>query len=97
MSLVYIRDIVGRLTWLTQNLDTLVELITGYQEHLRGIYSLEQFYGDNEIKSLVSHTADLVEVLEDYLEMGLEQEVLEEEGSDLLTKEIQDDEKKTEE
>ena len=65
--------------------------------NLRDIYSLEQFYGDNEIKTLVSHTADLVEVLEDYLEAGLDQEIIEEDESVLTTEDKQNDETKTEE
>jgi hypothetical protein len=80
---------------MMQNLGVLEELIKGYQKHLRDIYSLEQFYGDSEIKTLVSHTADLVAVLEDYLEAGIEQEVIEEDEPELLTEDIEDDEKKT--
>ena len=96
MAVIYIRDLLGRLNWLTLNLGTLEELIKGYQKHLKDIYALEQFYGDNEIKTLVSHTADLVEVLEDYLETGLDQEIIEEDESVLLTKDNQDEKKKEE-
>ena len=97
MAVIYIRDLLGRLNWLTLNLGVLEELIKGYQKHLKDIYALEQFYGDNEIKTLVSHTADLVEVLEDYLEAGLDQEIIEEDESVSLTKDTQNDETKTEE
>ena len=97
IAFIYIRDLVGRLNWMMQNIGVLEELITGYQKHLREIYALEQFYGDNEIKTLVSHTADLVAVLEDYLEAGIDQEVIEEDESELITEDIQNDEKKTEE
>ena len=96
IALAYIRDLVGRLGWLTQNLGVLEELIEGYQKHLKGVYSLEQFYGDNEIKALVSHTADLVVVLGDYLEVGLDQEIIDDE-SVLITEDIENDETKTEE
>ena len=82
---------------ITLNLGTLEELIKGYQKHLKDIYALEQFYGDDEIKNIVSHTADLVEVLEDYLEAGLDQEIIEEDESVLLTKDNQNEEKKKEE
>ena len=97
MAVIYIRDLLGRLNWLTLNLGVLEELIKGYQKHLKDIYALEQFYGDNEIKTLVSHTADLVEVLEDYLEAGLDQEIIEEDESVLTTKDNQNEEKKKEE
>ena len=97
MAVIYIRDLLGRLNWLTLNLGVLEELIKGYQKHLKDIYALEQFYGDNEIKTLVSHTADLVEVLEDYLEAGLDQEIIEEDEPVLITKDKQNEEKKKEE
>lgn len=97
LALAYIRDLIGRLGWITQNLSVLEELVKGYQKHLKDIYSLEQFYGDKEIKTLVSHTADLVEVLEDYLEVGLDQEIIEEDESVITTEDKQYDEKKTEE
>ncbi len=97
IGFIYVRDLIGRLGWFTQNLSVLEELIKGYQKHLAELYSLEQFYGDKEIQTLVSHTADLVEVLEDYLEVGLDQEMIEEDESVLITEETQDDEKKTQE
>ena len=97
IAVIYIRDLLGRLNWITLNLSVLEELIKSYQKHLSDMYSLEQFYGDNEIKTLISHTADLVEVLEDYLEAGLDQEIIEEDESVLTTEDTQNDEKKKEE
>ena len=88
----YMKDLLGRLGWLTQNIANLNELIRGYQGHLRSVYALEQFYGDEQLKIVVQHTADLVEVLEDYLEVGLDTELLEEEVSELSNKENENDE-----
>jgi len=75
----YIRDILGRLGWLTQNLANLSELIEGFQKHIKGVYELEKFYGDDDIKLLVQHTNDLIDVIDDYLEVGLDTELIEEE------------------
>jgi hypothetical protein len=75
----YIRDLLGRLGWLTQNLANLTEVITGFQIHIKGVYELEKFYGDNDIKLLTEHTNDLIEVMHDYLEVGLDSELIEEE------------------
>ena len=74
----YIRDLLGRLGWLTQNLGNLTELIRGFQNHIRGVYEIEKFYGDEDIKFLVQHTTDLIEVMDDYLEVGLDSELVEE-------------------
>jgi len=79
MGFYYIRDILGRLGWLTQNIGNLSDLIKGFQIHIKGVYELEKFYGDDDIKLLVQHTSDLIEVMEDYLEVGLDTELIEEE------------------
>jgi len=79
LAAVYIRDILGRLGWLTQNLANLTQLIRGFQNHIRGVHELEKFYGDEDLKLLVQHTSDLIEVMDDYLEVGLDSELIEEE------------------
>jgi len=89
IAFYYIRDLLGRLGWLTQNLANLSELIRGFQEHIRGVYELEKFYGDDDVKLLVQHTNDLIEVMDDYLEVGLDSELIEED----LTEDITNDTK----
>ena len=79
LAAVYIRDILGRLGWLTQNLANLTQLIRGFQNHIRSVHELEKFYGDEDLKLLVQHTSDLIEVMDDYLEVGLDSELIEEE------------------
>jgi len=99
LGFLYLRDLLGRFLWLSDNLANLSDLLKGYQKHLKSIYELEQFYGDQSIKSLVEHSVDLVEVLEEYIEAGLDVELLEdeEEVSELSNKENNDEEEKKEE
>ena len=78
LGFFYVRDLLGRLGWLTQNLANLGELIKGYQAHIKSVYELEKFYGDYDIKIFVQHTSDLIEVMDDYLEVGLDSELIEE-------------------
>ena len=73
----YIRDILGRLTWISQNIDDIARTIAIYQEHIKAIYKLEQFYGDDEIKGLLDHTRTISEILEDYQTAVLELEPVE--------------------
>ena len=92
LGFYYLRDLLGRFGWLTQNLANLSELVEGFQKHIKGVYELEKFYGDNDIKLLVQHTSDLIEVMDDYLEVGLDTELIEEEGlGDLTEKENKND------
>ena len=97
LAAVYIRDILGRLGWLTQNLANLTQLIRGFQSHIRSVHELEKFYGDEDLKLVVQHTTDLIEVMDDYLEVGLDSELIEEEltedNTNDTTQETQEDKK----
>ena len=73
----YIRDILGRLTWISQNINDVANLVSAYLVHLKAVHQLEQFYGDQEIKSLLEHTKELLFVLEDYQTAVLELEPVE--------------------
>lgn len=95
LGFYYMRDILGRLGWLTQNMAALDDMIKGYQKHLKEVHQLEQFYGDEQIKTLLQHTTDLVEVLSDYMEVGLDTELIEDE-SEFLTEENNEETKKKE-
>jgi hypothetical protein len=53
-----------QLFYVSQNLGDLVELISNYKEHLRKVYSLEMFYGDETLKLLMDHTNALVTLLQ---------------------------------
>lgn len=76
-GLWYVRALLGRLSWISQNINDLVQIIGVYKSNLEGVQSLEQFYGDQEIKSLSLHTASLLEVLEDYQDVVLITEPIE--------------------
>jgi hypothetical protein len=93
LAVYYIRDLLGRLGWLTQNLANLTQLIRGFQSHVKSVHELEKFYGDEDLKLVVQHTTDLIEVMDDYLEVGLDSELIEEE----LTKDNTNDSTQTKE
>ena len=97
LAAIYIRDILGRLGWLTQNIANLTQLIRGFQNHIRSVHELEKFYGDEDLKLVVQHTTDLIEVMDDYLEVGLDSELIEEEltedNTNDTTQETQEDKK----
>ena len=60
----YIRRVLGKLMFVGENLSDLVTLIENYKKHLQGIYELEQYYGDEDMKFAIMHTKSLIEVLE---------------------------------
>ena len=63
---VYLRKAMTKLLFVSENLNDLVEIIKNYQKHLKQVYSLEMFYGDQTLEFLMSHTNSLLEILKDY-------------------------------
>jgi hypothetical protein len=57
------REQSQRLSYVSQNLGDLVEIVSNYKEHLRKVYSLEMFYGDETLKFLMEHTNAVVTIL----------------------------------
>jgi len=53
------------LLYISENLGDLVEIVGNYKKHLRKVYSLEMFYGDENLKHLMDHTAAVVSVLQE--------------------------------
>jgi hypothetical protein len=62
----YMRRVLPGLIYTSQNLQDLTTLVANYREHLKNIYDMEMYYGDETIKHLMSHTTSLLEILEDY-------------------------------
>ena len=65
-------------------------MVVGFRNHLSDVYELERFYVDQTLESLLRHSSDLVEVLEDFEEIySLSEEELDEE--DIVGDEETDD------
>ena len=62
----YLRKLVKKLMFVSENLSDLVQIINNYKKHLKEVYSMEMFYGDETLKFLMSHTNSLLEILKDY-------------------------------
>ena len=73
----YIRRLLVKVLFVSQNLTDLVDLLETYRNHLRKIYSMEMFHGDETIQFLIQHTNSLLDVLEDYSDIYLMTEPME--------------------
>ena len=62
----YMRRVLPGFIYTSQNLEDLTTLVANYREHLKNIYGMEMYYGDETIKHLMSHTTSLLQILEDY-------------------------------
>jgi hypothetical protein len=62
----YSRQLTQKLSFIYDNIGDVSELITNYRAHLKSVYSMEMFYGDETLKFLIDHTRSISDVLEDY-------------------------------
>ena len=53
------------LAIVSDGLGDLTEVITNYRKHLKSVYELDAFYGDETLKFLMEHTNALVNILEE--------------------------------
>ena len=88
IAFYYIRVVLGRLLDVGENLDDLTKMIASYRNHLKSVYEMEMFYGDETLKFLIQHTRSLHEILEEYedvysiIEQQEDDEIEEEENLD---------------
>ena len=62
----YSRQLTQKLSFIYDNIGDVSELITNYRVHLKTVYSMEMFYGDETLKFLLDHTRSNSLLLEDY-------------------------------
>ena len=62
----YLRQLTQRLTFIYDNIGDVSDIIANYRVHLKSVYSMEMFYGDETLKYLVDHTRSVSMLLEDF-------------------------------
>jgi len=62
----YLRQLTQRLTFIYDNIGDVADIIANYRTHLKSVYSMEMFYGDETLKYLVDHTRSISNLLEDF-------------------------------
>ena len=62
----YLRNLTQRLTFIYQNIGDVSDIIANYQQHLKSVYQMEMFYGDETLQHLLDHTRSISALLEDF-------------------------------
>tara|TARA_R110000851_G_scaffold15244_4_gene50557 strand:+ start:403 stop:810 length:408 start_codon:yes stop_codon:yes gene_type:complete len=62
----YIRNLLKRFLFISNNIADLIDMVSNYRAHLKSVYSLDMFYGDETLKALMEHTSLFSELLEDF-------------------------------
>tara|TARA_R100000234_G_scaffold83675_1_gene53042 strand:- start:701 stop:937 length:237 start_codon:yes stop_codon:yes gene_type:complete len=69
-------------------MQTLVEEVLAFDQHLNSVHELEVFYGDETLGNLIRHSKGLTETLEDFVEIYT---LFDQETEERLTEEVPDD------
>ena len=62
----YSRQLTSKLTFIYDNINEVSGIIANYRVHLKTVYSMEMFYGDETLQFLMDHTRSIGSLLEDY-------------------------------
>ena len=74
---MYARMAIVRLLAFSEELGDLQQMIDSFANHVKGVYELEMFYGDETLKSLMDHAVSFREQIDtfEYIYSLTEQEV----------------------
>ena len=64
----YIRYLLKQLFFFAENIDNLREEVHEYSVHLKSLYEMEVFYGDETIEGMIGHTTHILGKIEDFEE-----------------------------
>ena len=60
-----LREQSSRLSVIADNSSDLIELISSFRDHVKAVYSLDAFYGDETLEALMAHARSLTALLEE--------------------------------
>ena len=57
------------LLYFSENMNDLLEMLADFSNHVKTVYELETFYGDQVLHNLLKHSQDIVEQIETFDEI----------------------------
>ena len=63
---VYARAAISRLLFVSEELGDLQNMINSFTRHLKAVYELDSFYGDETLNALLQHAISFNEQLETF-------------------------------
>jgi len=88
----YASRILGKLSYIYENMKGMQDMNTSYLEHLEGVHEMDTYYGDPTIGDLIKHTKFVAEQYKSINEIFMDLEegfiTIEEEVEDYAEEEI---------
>lgn len=64
--IVYVRGAIVRLLSISEELGDLQQMVNSFANHVKTVYELEMFYGDQTLSHLLNHAVSFNEQLETF-------------------------------
>lgn len=87
----YARASIIQLSFVSDNIGDLKDTVEAYAKHLKSVYELEMFYGDETLSALMKHTDELQDSLGNYDDFYDLFDILPNETTEVLVEEIQEE------
>ena len=68
-SVWYAVRVSRTLIYFSENMNDLLEVLSDYSNHVKSVYGLESFYGEQVLHNLLKHSQDIVEQIETFEEI----------------------------
>ena len=78
----YSRKVTSKVSFVYENIGEVSDIIANYRVHLKSVYEMEMFYGDETLQYLMDHTRSIRDILEDYEDSEFFLEPIDEESKD---------------
>ena len=75
--------------YFSENMNDLLAMLTDFSNHVKSVYELETFYGDQVLHNLLKHSQNIVEQIETFDEILYLTEETDEEGGNMYDEEDQ--------
>jgi len=62
----YARRAIQQIEAYDIELEETIDVIRNFATHLKSVYEMEMFYGDETLRHLLSHARDIIAVFDDY-------------------------------
>jgi len=79
----YTRKVITELLSISEELGDIQEMVSSFANHVKTVYGMEMFYGDETLKSLMEHAISFNEQLETFDYIYSLTTTKEDEGNDI--------------
>ena len=62
----YLKNILRDYFYVLENIEDLLDDLSGFADHLEGVHALETFYGDSTLQNLIKHSKEFTERVKGY-------------------------------